>query len=1047
MTELIVSPLQTHDPAAAFLAGFGPCGALIAGRDWTGTSLGAIESWPYSLRTALGLVLASAVPMVLLWEEDGVMLYNDAYSIFAGGRHPALLGTKVREGWPEVASFNDQVMTTGLAGGTLSYKTQELTLYRHGRAEQVFMNLDYSPVFGDDGRPTGVLSIVVETTERVMTERRQAFLHALEDRLRTLVEPVDVTAGAAELLGRHLRVGRTGYGEIDVTGEVVVVARDWSDSTMASLAGEARLLDAFGPEVIAELRAGLTLVVEDCRTDPRTCDSALLRTWDSIATRALIVTPLLSADRLVAFLYAHSATPRTWSALEVSLVEDVGARTWAAVQRARAEAALREQAGELLAVLDAVPAGIWITHDPEAHEITGNTRSHEFLRVPLGRNQAKGEPDSPTHHFRFLDPDGREIAPRDLPVQTAARGEPVTDREYRVAFDDGTHIDIFGNATTMRNARGEPAGAVAAFMDITARKTAEAALREETHILETLNRAGVVLAAELDLERVVQQVTDAAVELTGAAFGAFFYNVLNEAGESLMLYTLSGAERASFEQFGMPRATAVFHPTFAGEGVVRSDDILADPRYGQSEPHRGMPENHLPVRSYLAVPVASRSGEVLGGLFFGHPDPGRFTARHERLLVGLAGQAAIAIDNARLFQAVQRANETLEARVAERTDELTQAHEALRQSQKMEAMGQLTGGVAHDFNNLLTPIVAVLDRLQRRGSGEEREQRLIAGAAQSAERAKTLVQRLLAFARRQPLQTTAVDVTELVQGMADLVSSTIGPQIRVVVDTPEDLPPAKADPNQLEMALLNLSVNARDAMPDGGTLRITATAETLPARNTAKLKPGAYIRLSVADSGTGMDEATLARAVEPFFSTKGIGKGTGLGLSMVHGLVSQLDGAMRISSQPGLGTNVEIWLPQSQVSPEAVRSGTAIDPEPKGRGTALLVDDEELVRLSTADMLAELGFEVVEAASAGEALRLLDTGLSPSLLVTDHLMPGMSGTELARQVRETRPEVSILVVSGYAESEGIEPDLPRLTKPFRKDELATALANLARFSS
>jgi CheY-like chemotaxis protein len=196
-----------------------------------------------------------------------------------------------------------------------------------------------------------------------------------------------------------------------------------------------------------------------------------------------------------------------------------------------------------------------------------------------------------------------------------------------------------------------------------------------------------------------------------------------------------------------------------------------------------------------------------------------------------------------------------------------------------------------------------------------------------------------------------------------------------------------------------------------------------------------------------MDEATLARAVEPFFSTKGIGKGTGLGLSMVHGLVSQLDGAMRISSQPGLGTNVEIWLPQSQVAPDAVRSGTAVDPEPKGRGTALLVDDEELVRLSTADMLAELGYEVVEAASAWEALRLLDTGLSPSLLVTDHLMPGMSGTDLARQVRETRPEVSILVVSGYAESEGIEPDLPRLTKPFRKDELATALANLARFSS
>jgi signal transduction histidine kinase/CheY-like chemotaxis protein len=398
-------------------------------------------------------------------------------------------------------------------------------------------------------------------------------------------------------------------------------------------------------------------------------------------------------------------------------------------------------------------------------------------------------------------------------------------------------------------------------------------------------------------------------------------------------------------------------------------------------------------------------------------------------------------------EAEQRANETLEARVAERTEELMQAHEALRQSQKMEAMGQLTGGVAHDFNNLLTPIVAVLDRLQRRGGGDEREQRLIAGAAQSAERAKTLVQRLLAFARRQPLQTTAVDVAELVTGMADLVSSTIGPQIRVVVDTPPNLPPAKADANQLEMALLNLSVNARDAMPDGGTLRITATAETIQGRNNAGLKPGAYIRLSVADTGIGMDEATLARAVEPFFSTKGVGKGTGLGLSMVHGLVSQLGGAMTINSQPGLGTNVEIWLPQSEGEAGLATPRPDVEPEPSARGRVLLVDDEELVRLSTSDMLSELGYGVVEAASAEEALALLSTGVDPHLLVTDHLMPGMSGTDLARQIVAERPEITVLLVSGYAESTGIEPDLPRLTKPFRKDELAAALAKLGALTS
>jgi PAS domain S-box-containing protein len=278
-----------------------------------------------------------------------------------------------------------------------------------------------------------------------------------------------------------------------------------------------------------------------------------------------------------------------------------------------------------------------------------------------------------------------------------------------------------------------------------------------------------------------------------------------------------------------------------------------------------------------------------------------------------------------------------------REAELEAAQEALRQSQKMEAMGQLTGGVAHDFNNLLTPIVGALDMLQRHGLGGEREQRLIAGAAQSAERAKVLVQRLLAFARRQPLQPVAVDIARLVTNMADLVSSTTGPQIKVVVDAANDLPPAKADPNQLEMALLNLAVNARDAMPEGGTLRISASVHIVRAAENPGLPSGPYVRLSVADTGIGMDDATLARAIEPFFSTKGVGKGTGLGLSMVHGLASQLGGALTIKSKPDLGTNVELWLPQTEAEPEpavAALDGEAV----RGRGMALIVDDEEYVR-------------------------------------------------------------------------------------------------------
>ena len=370
-----------------------------------------------------------------------------------------------------------------------------------------------------------------------------------------------------------------------------------------------------------------------------------------------------------------------------------------------------------------------------------------------------------------------------------------------------------------------------------------------------------------------------------------------------------------------------------------------------------------------------------------------------------------------------------------------QAEDALRQSQKLEAMGQLTGGVAHDFNNLLTPIIGGLDMLQRRGLGGEREMRLIEGALQSADRAKTLVQRLLSFARRQPLQSVSVDVAHLVTSMADLIASTTGPQIEVVVDVAEDLPWAKADPNQLEMAILNLSVNARDAMTLGGTLRISAAAETIEAGHRTALEPGPYIRLSVADSGVGMDEATLAKAIEPFFSTKGVGKGTGLGLSMVHGLASQLGGALKISSKPGFGTDIEVWLPVN-AGPSPLPEDVLPTAGPKLVGTALLVDDEALVRMSTADMLTDLGFAVVEATSAEEALLAIAKGVHFDLLVTDHLMPGMSGVDLADLVQKKRPGIPVLLVSGFAESEGVKSTMPRLIKPFRQVELAASLIGL-----
>jgi CheY-like chemotaxis protein/two-component sensor histidine kinase len=319
------------------------------------------------------------------------------------------------------------------------------------------------------------------------------------------------------------------------------------------------------------------------------------------------------------------------------------------------------------------------------------------------------------------------------------------------------------------------------------------------------------------------------------------------------------------------------------------------------------------------------------------------------------------------------------------------------------------------------------------------EQKLIEGAMQSAERAKMLVQRLLAFARRQPLQTRSVDVAALVEGMAGLIASTSGPQVHVDVDVPSDLPPARADANQLELAILNLCVNARDAMPDGGTLRIALAAKNVAQGGAVKLKPGAYICLSVSDTGIGMDSATLTRAVEPFFSTKGIGKGTGLGLSMAHGLAEQLGGALLLSSKPGLGTSAELWLPMSDVTQREDGSRHGNGAATGGAGCALLVDDEALVRISTAVMLRELGYEVIEAASAPEALAVLDLR-QVELVVTDHLMPGMTGSELAQRIKSRNPAQPILIISGYADMDSLAPGLPRLSKPFRQSDLVECIA-------
>ena len=888
--------MNTPHPARyPFLTGGGEAAEIIARFDWAATPLGRIESWPVSLKSAVALVLRSPVPIVTLWGEDGIMIYNDAYSGFAGGRHPDLFGSKVREGWPEVADFNDNVMKVGLAGGTLAYRDFPLTLYRHGaRPEQVWLNLDYSPILGEDGAPAGVMAIVVEITDKVRIEQE---LEAERKSLRRMFE--------------------------QAPGFIAM---------------------ASGPE------HRFTMVNEAYRT--------------------------LVAGR------------------------DVVGRT----------------IGEAL---------------PEVVE-------QGFVSL-LDRVYASGEP-------------------------YVGRRERVNLQQAPDGALDERYLDFIYQPIVADN--GGTTGIFIQGHDVTEQHETEQAIRAESRKLDVLNRTGAALAGELDVDKVVQIATDACTEIVDAEFGAFFYNVINDKGESYMLYALSGVSREHFDKFPMPRNTAVFEPTFKGAGVVRSDDIRKDPRYGKNEPHYGMPKGHLPVRSYLAVPVTSRSGEVIGGLFFGHAEPARFVDEHEELLVGIAGQAATAIDNARLFQATEREvaerrraeeallalNNTLEQRVVDEVYARSKVEEQLRQIQKMEAVGQLTGGIAHDFNNMLAVIMGGLTLLQRKlARGETDVERFVDAAIDGAQRAATLTQRLLAFSRQQALSPEPLVVNKLVAGMSELLDRTLGEQVKVETVLAAGLWQVKADPAQLENAILNLAVNARDAMPGGGRLTIetlNAFVDDAYAQEYA-IETGQYVLIAVADTGAGMAPEVIAKAFDPFFTTKGAGKGTGLGLSQVYGFVRQSGGHVKIYSELGLGTSVKIYLPRLYGEAAATEQAKRLATIHRGLRSEviLVVEDDERVRALSVEALRDLGYSVVEASGPTQALRMLDEGQQVNLLFTDVVMPDMSGRQLSDRAREKRPKLKVLYTTGYTRNAIVhngmlDPGTNLLTKPFSIEELAAKIRKI-----
>ncbi|WP_310740873.1 PAS domain S-box protein [Aquincola sp. J276] len=951
----------------------------------------------WSPRTAAMFGLAPGKPASLAVFESGLHPDDRAATMaaFAAAMDPA-----------QRSSYDVEYRTVGIDDGVLRWVAAK------GKG-----------LFDEGGRCVRAIGTAIDITARKHAEARQALLLDLADRLRPSGEPQSLLADALQMLRGFLGAHRAGLGRLQA--ECIVVDAEQTDGRTAD--HRTWPLDTFGEAPVAHWREGRTTVCEDITAE------GMQPVLERFGVDSLVAVPLRGDGELRAIFYVAQHEARHWTPEEVALIEDVAARIWDAVERARAEQALRD----------------------------------------------------------------------------------------------------------------------------------------ETHALETLNRTAALLAQDFDIDTLVQRVVDAGTALTAARYGAFFYTMRDEQNERFMLYALSGAKRSDFEQFGMPRPTEVFAPTFRGDGVIRSADITQDPRYGRNWPHAGMPERHLPVRSYLAVPVVARSGDVLGCLMFGHPDADVFTERAERLACGLAAQAAIAIDNARLFRATQRDNETLEARVEERTRErdqvwaltedllaiadaqgqlqrvsaswtrqlghahaqlmlqplsalvhrddlpalhealarmresgqpvrlenrvatiegdwrvmawtlspepgtgrfvatgrdvtaerqrqaqLEEAQEALRQSQKMEAVGQLTGGIAHDFNNLLQGITGSLDLIKRRllqGRSSDLD-RFINGAMASAQRAAALTHRLLAFSRRQPLDPRPVAANPLVASMEDLLRRTLGEAVTLELMLAPELWLTMCDANQLESAILNLCINARDAMPGGGRLTIETANTSLDASYAVRIRdiaPGQYVCIGVSDTGTGMTPDVLARAFEPFFTTKPIGQGTGLGLSMIYGFARQSEGYVKIYSEPGHGTTVKLYLPRHLGQADDIEPSRPadIDHLSDGGQVVLVVEDEAVVRALVVDVLQELGYRALEAADGVAGLAMLQGPQPIDLLVTDIGLPGLNGRQMADAARVHRPDLKVLFMTGYAENAAVangflEPGMQMITKPFSMEVMSARLREM-----
>ncbi|GGH20740.1 hypothetical protein GCM10007036_24520 [Alsobacter metallidurans] len=1109
-------------PDFPFLFTDSETGRMISDFGWSATPLGPLRHWPQSLRTAVGIVLRSPVPMVLLWGPEGVMLYNDAYSLFAGKRHPRLLGSNVREGWPEVADFNDNVMRVGMAGGTLAYRDQELTLYRKGRPEQVWMNLDYSPVPDETGSPGGVLAVVVETTERVMAERRLAsegerlkalfaqapgFIHVLQgpDHVFDFVNDAffHLVGGEREVIGKPLREAfpeLSDQGFFEIIDDVYASGEPYVGRTMPVL-----------------LKSGSTE-----RADERYVD--------------IVYQPIRDDRGRVTGIFGQGT--------------DVTSLVWA-------EHAVQGREKEFQRLADALPVLVsYMDRAPELRYRFVNRIYEDWF--PHRRDEIEGR--------LVREVVGETAFAKVKPwIDRALAGETVS-FEQQMPYQTGGARHVQVEYVPRFDPSGRTEGLYALVQDITEQKEAEAALRENEARLLFLDTLGKQTAKSADADVILGVTTRMLGEHLGvsvcayadmepdqdhftirgdwsapgspsivgyyslSAFGKLAVDNLHD-GKPLVLSDIASElppeEAATFLQIGLaaticmplvkegrltalmaihdkvPRLWAandlallaeVTERSWAHIERVRSDASarLSERRFREeleakvAERTAALQQSERNIRTVLETShlylgllspegvvqyvnstslagIGAKLSDVAGAPYWetpwfsgtpGAPEIVRETVK--RVARGSAESADLVLNlpaGPRSFEftmrpVMSRTGEVI-ALVPEAVDTTARVHaeKALQHAQKMEAIGNLTGGVAHDFNNLLMAVYGSLELLRKRMPKEPQLLRLLDNALEAARRGGSLTKHMLAFARRQDLQSEKVDPEQFLGGMMDLLQHSLGPMIAIETRFAQPLPTIVTDPNQLASALLNLAVNARDAMSGQGRITIAGREETAAIGDGSRLRPGRYVRISVSDSGEGMDEATLKRATEPFFTTKGVGKGTGLGLSMVHGFAAQSGGTLMLRSEPGAGATAEIWLPAFADGEADALNKRALDraggpaPSPsQERLTILAVDDDPLVLMNTVEMLEDLGHEVRSAKSGSEALEIME-GFAFDLLITDHAMPHMTGAQLVSAVRERRPDLPVILATGYAELPAdVDPTMLRLAKPFLQSELADAAA-------